>query len=100
MRDRSTLAPVALFLALCLMLANLSQVAVAGISGYQRFLSPRLGIHCGYAHAMHAESCSAYAKRVIAAEGMVRGLPLSMTRFRACAATHDRMTHLASGARP
>ena len=100
MRNRSLLGPALLFFSLTLLLANLTQVAVAGISGYQRFLSPRLGIHCGYAHAMHAESCSAYAKRLIGERGMLRGLPLAMARFRACAAVHDRIPNLASGARP
>lgn len=67
------------------MLCNLRFVATTGISAYQRFLSPALGIHCGYAHAMHAESCSAYSKRVIGENGFYRGLILSTHRFRACA---------------
>ncbi len=100
LRPGSTLQAASLSLALLLILCNLSRVAVAGISGYQRFVAPALGIHCGYAHAMHAESCSAFTKRTLAERGMLRGLPLAMARFRACAHTHDHDPRLASGARP
>gem|GEM_PF-7094579 len=74
-----------LCLTLILTLCNLRAVAMTGISGYRKFISPALGIHCGYAHAMHAESCSAYSQRVIGEEGFYRGLTLSVQRFRACA---------------
>lgn len=82
---RRTRAPVFLFAALLLALVNMGPLAMAAISAYQRIVSPALGIHCGYAQAMRAESCSAFTKRVLAENGFWRGLPRSLQRFRACA---------------
>jgi putative component of membrane protein insertase Oxa1/YidC/SpoIIIJ protein YidD len=70
---------------LILALINLAPVTIAGIAFYQRSISPRLGIHCAYAHAMHAESCSAFTKRTLAERGALRALPLCLQRFKACA---------------
>lgn len=82
---RRSRVPLLLFAALLIILFNMGPLAMVAISAYQRFVSPALGIHCGYAHAMHAESCSAYAKRVLSENGFWRGLPRSLVRFRACA---------------
>lgn len=79
--------PLIAFFALILIFCNLGSITVAGISFYQQRISPVLGIHCSYAHAMNAESCSAFTKRTIAERGIFRGLPLAMQRFRACART-------------
>jgi putative component of membrane protein insertase Oxa1/YidC/SpoIIIJ protein YidD len=82
---KSFLFQSGLFLGLLLALANLAPVTIAGITFYQRYISPPLGIHCAYAHALHAESCSAFTKRTLAERGAFRALPLCLERFKACA---------------
>ncbi|GEM_PF-3897885 len=82
----------AAFCALALILANLGPVAVAGISVYRKSIAPALGIHCAYAHATGAESCSAYTKRIIAAQGFYAGLPACIRRFQACAKAGKGLT--------
>lgn len=89
MRPRDLLGPAALFGLLLLLLTHLSAAAVWAIGGYRARVAPALGIHCGYAHAMHAESCSAYAARMLTEHGMLHGLPLAMARFRACGALSE-----------
>jgi putative component of membrane protein insertase Oxa1/YidC/SpoIIIJ protein YidD len=86
MRFRELALPAALFVLLLLASAHLSALAVWAIGGYRAHIAPALGIHCGYAHATGAESCSAYAARMLSERGMLRGLPLAMERFRACGA--------------
>jgi len=102
-RFRKILGPAALFGLLLLVLTHLSALAVMAIGGYRAHIAPALGIHCGYARAMGAESCSAYASRILAERGMLRGLPLALARFRACGALrkgktawNDRSTAFAS----
>jgi putative component of membrane protein insertase Oxa1/YidC/SpoIIIJ protein YidD len=86
MRPRKLLPHAALFVLLLGTLTHLSSVAVWAIGGYRAHVAPALGIHCGFAHATGAESCSAYAARTLSERGMWRGLPLAMARFRACGA--------------
>jgi putative component of membrane protein insertase Oxa1/YidC/SpoIIIJ protein YidD len=82
---KAWLLQAALFLGLILALINLAPMTIAGITLYQRYISPALGIHCAYAHAMHAESCSAFTKRTFAERDTFRALPLCLRRFKACA---------------
>lgn len=93
MHARKLLLPAVLFVFLLSALTHLSTVAVWAIGGYRAHIAPALGIHCGYARATGAESCSAYAARTLSEKGMWRGLPLAMARFRACGA-------LAKGKKP
>lgn len=93
MRPRKLLPHAAVFVFLLLTLTHLSSVAVWAIGGYRAHVAPALGIHCGFARATGAESCSAYAARTLSERGMWRGLPLAMERFRACGA-------LAKGIKP
>jgi putative component of membrane protein insertase Oxa1/YidC/SpoIIIJ protein YidD len=72
------------FCGLLLALLNLQSILLTGIAGYQRWISPGLGHPCGYAQVRHAESCSAYAKRSVRENGVVRGMALSIERFQAC----------------
>lgn len=76
---------ILLSIALILVSCNLRAVAMAGITGYQKTISPLLGIHCAYAHATGSESCSAYAKRVIGENGFYKGMIMADARFHACA---------------
>lgn len=62
-------------------------MAVSGIEGYQRYVSPYKGFSC--AHRVHAggASCSQFAKQVFARFGMTLGFVLMVRRFRKCAAS-------------
>ncbi|CAN1212741.1 hypothetical protein TUMEXPCC7403_21220 [Tumidithrix helvetica PCC 7403] len=62
----------------------LRDVAIASISGYQRYLSPYKGFSCAHRVLHGSESCSAYTKRQIAEKGLLQGLNLSRSRFYAC----------------
>jgi putative component of membrane protein insertase Oxa1/YidC/SpoIIIJ protein YidD len=61
-------------------------VAIAAVSGYQRFVSPFKGFGCAYRHCTRRSSCSAFAKRVFARRGVSGGLGLLLLRLQACAA--------------
>jgi putative component of membrane protein insertase Oxa1/YidC/SpoIIIJ protein YidD len=86
MGPRKLALPALIFVVLLTALTHLSALAVWAIGGYRAHIAPALGIHCGYAHATGAESCSAYAARMLSERGMWRGLPPAMRRFRACGA--------------
>lgn len=49
------------------------------IAGYQRWLSPALGVHCRF-----YPSCSSYAREAIARFGLLRGGRLSLWRILRC----------------
>ncbi|MEM8592784.1 MAG: membrane protein insertion efficiency factor YidD [Pseudomonadota bacterium] len=65
------------------MLAN---VALLGIYGYQRWLSPRKGYRCAYSVVHGGTGCSGYAKYAIRDHGLFRALPLIRARFADCKA--------------
>lgn len=79
----------AIFCVLALALGNLAPIAGAGISVYRSTIAPALGIRCAYARTTGAESCSAFAKRTLAARGFLKGLPECVHRFHACARSGD-----------
>jgi len=62
-----------------------SRLALWAIRRYQRHLSPIKGYSCALRAATGADSCSAYGYRVIARQGLLRGLPLLRRRLRRCA---------------
>ena len=64
------------------MVWNAQAVALAGIHGYQRALSPiaeRAGLRCRF-----TPTCSRYAETVIARDGVVRGGSKALTRIARC----------------
>ena len=65
----------------------INKLALLGIGGYQRWLSPYKGYRCAYSVAHGGTGCSGYVKAVIAEQGMWSGLPKIRARFRACKAT-------------
>jgi len=67
---------------LCILALNAQPLALAGIRGYQRTLSPlaaRAGLRCRF-----APTCSRYAETVIARDGIVRGGWKAMKRVARC----------------
>ncbi|MBD1901345.1 membrane protein insertion efficiency factor YidD [Trichocoleus sp. DQ-A3] len=60
------------------------QIAIASIGGYQRHISPRKGFSCAHRLLYKGESCSQYAKRMIAQQGLVAAIATVRQRFRAC----------------
>jgi len=61
---------------------NARPIALAGVHGYQRAIAPlaaRAGIRCRF-----TPSCSQYAERVIARDGVVRGGWLALKRVARC----------------
>jgi len=62
----------------------LAQLALAGIRGYQRHLSPLKGYGCAYRLAHGGTGCSGFAKGVIAEVGLIAALPAIRQRLRDC----------------
>lgn len=60
------------------------QIAIASIGGYQKHISPRKGFSCAHRLLYKGESCSQYAKRMIAQQGLVAAIETVRQRFRAC----------------
>lgn len=59
-------------------------IAIATITGYQRYLSPHKGFACAHRVLHGGLSCSEYAKKAIAQFGLFQAVSLSKQRFRAC----------------
>lgn len=57
----------------------LTTVLVAGIRGYQRFISPMFGATCRY-----YPSCSAYALQAVRVHGPIKGSLLTVGRLARC----------------
>lgn len=62
----------------------LSHFAIVGISGYQRYLSPRKGFACAYRVRHGGPGCSGFAKAAIQQHGLRAAIPLVRQRFAAC----------------
>ena len=58
--------------------------ALAGIYGYQRWISPRKGFRCAYSVRHGGTGCSGYAKHAIRDHGLWRAVPLIRARFEDC----------------
>lgn len=59
-------------------------LAVAAISGYQKFISPRKGFSCAHRVLYGCESCSQYFKQVVAEEGIITAIANAKGRFQEC----------------
>lgn len=68
----------------------MKKLALAAISFYQRYLSPRKGFVCAFRFHTGRDGCSAYGKRVIERHGLRVGLVLLGRRLDACKAVHRR----------
>jgi putative component of membrane protein insertase Oxa1/YidC/SpoIIIJ protein YidD len=63
-----------------------TSLAVTLIGFYQRKISPRKGFRCAYRARFGEDSCSAYAKSVVAEVGLWRAIPTIRRRFALCRA--------------
>lgn len=61
-----------------------NQTAIAAITGYQKYLSPRKGFSCAYRVLHHSDSCSQHIKKLIAKYGIIDAIPLVRKRLKAC----------------
>jgi putative component of membrane protein insertase Oxa1/YidC/SpoIIIJ protein YidD len=62
----------------------IDSLAIAAISGYQRYLSPHKGFRCAHRVLHQGESCSQYVKRKVQEDGFVAALRSSRRRFAEC----------------
>jgi len=61
-----------------------NQTAIAAITGYQKYISPRKGFSCAYRVLQNSDSCSQYIKKLIAKYGIIDAIPLARKRLKAC----------------
>jgi putative component of membrane protein insertase Oxa1/YidC/SpoIIIJ protein YidD len=61
-----------------------SRLAVAAISGYQRYISPYKGFRCAHRVLHGGDSCSQFIKRLVERKGLLGALKEAPGRFRAC----------------
>ncbi len=62
----------------------MNKIAVALISGYQQYISPRKGFSCAYRILHGDESCSHYIKRMFIEQDFSRAIAAAGQRFKAC----------------
>jgi putative membrane protein insertion efficiency factor len=82
MRSRTTVATIAACAVALLLAANARPLAIHSIHLYQRALAPaaaRIGLRCRF-----TPTCSRYAERVIARDGVVRGGWHAVKRIARC----------------
>ncbi len=60
-------------------------IAVAAITGYQRYISPHKGFVCAHKKRNGGLSCSAYAKFCVLRYGLLVGWRKMQERFQSCA---------------
>ena len=60
-------------------------IAIAVISAYQKYLSPRKGYRCAHRVLYDGDPCSEYVKKAIANQSLAEAVQSSRRRFRACA---------------
>ena len=71
----------------------LARLALVGIAGYQRYLSPRKGYACAYRIAHGGTGCSGYAKQAIADHGLLAAVPQIRARLSACRDAAKELRH-------
>ena len=62
---------------------------IAGLRGYQRFISPRLGDRCRY-----EPTCSQYAILSLRKYGLVRGVGKTIARLGSCGPWQSRRPYV------
>jgi putative component of membrane protein insertase Oxa1/YidC/SpoIIIJ protein YidD len=62
----------------------IDSLAIAAITGYQRYLSPYKGFRCAHRVLHQGESCSQYVKREVQSAGLLVALRRSRVRFAEC----------------
>ncbi len=69
----------------------LSRFALAGIAGYQNWISPRKGFRCAYSALYGGTGCSGFAKLAIQKHGILAAFPKIRARFQACRDAHNSL---------
>jgi putative component of membrane protein insertase Oxa1/YidC/SpoIIIJ protein YidD len=69
----------------------LSPLALAGITMYQRHISPLKGFRCAYGTESGAKSCSAFGKHVFQRYDVATAAALLRRRFAACKSAYQRL---------
>ena len=59
-------------------------LAIATISAYQKYLSPRKGYRCAHRALYDGDPCSEYVKKAIASQSLAEAIQSSRRRFHAC----------------
>ena len=62
----------------------IARVALIGIYGYQRWISPRKDYRCAFSVRYGGTGCSGYAKLAIRDHGFFSAIPLIRQRFADC----------------
>ncbi|MGD1716834.1 membrane protein insertion efficiency factor YidD [Dapis sp. BLCC M172] len=62
----------------------MNKIAVALISGYQQYVSPRKGFSCAHRILYGDESCSHYIKRMFMEQDFSEAIAAARQRFKAC----------------
>ena len=62
----------------------INKTAIAAITGYQKYISPRKGFSCAYRVLHNTDSCSQYIKKLITKYGIIDAIPLANQRFKSC----------------
>jgi putative component of membrane protein insertase Oxa1/YidC/SpoIIIJ protein YidD len=62
----------------------IDSLAIAAITGYQRYLSPYKGFRCAHRVLYQGESCSQYVKRAVGEKGLLAARQSSRLRFIEC----------------
>ncbi len=62
----------------------LNKIAILGINGYQKYVSPYKGYKCAYSYYTKECSCSEYAKKNIMTYGIMKSIPLINLRLKEC----------------
>ncbi|MGD1700865.1 membrane protein insertion efficiency factor YidD [Dapis sp. BLCC M229] len=62
----------------------MNKIAVALISGYQQYISPRKGFSCAHRILYGDESCSHYIKRMFIEQDFSGAITAANQRFKAC----------------
>jgi putative component of membrane protein insertase Oxa1/YidC/SpoIIIJ protein YidD len=63
---------------------GIRKFAVQLINGYQKYISPRKGFSCAYRKLLGGDSCSQYAKHIVAERGLLEAIPAMRIRFQGC----------------
>ncbi len=68
-----------------------TQLALAGIDGYRRYLSPIKGFRCAHAAFFGGPSCSEAIRAIVELHGVRAGRALIAARFAACRSAHHHL---------
>jgi putative component of membrane protein insertase Oxa1/YidC/SpoIIIJ protein YidD len=74
-----------------LSLSMLTKISIITINLYQKYISPHKGFCCAHRAYTGEDSCSQYAKSVIAEYGLISAVPMIREQFDRCAYAAQKM---------